>query len=91
MYKIRPYSYRQARKYGVEIYPSTVQGKKIDVYKRGKKIASIGAKGYFDYPTYLERYGLKYAKERQRLYKLRHRQNRIVKNSPGYWAAKILW
>lgn len=91
MYKIRPYSYRQARKYGVQIYPSTVQGKKIDVYKRGQKIASIGASGYFDYPTYLERYGLKYAKERQRLYKLRHRQNRIVKNSPGYWAAKILW
>jgi hypothetical protein len=91
MYKIKPYSYRQAKKFGVQIYPSVVQGKKIDVYKKGRKIASIGATGYYDYPTYLERYGLQYAKERQRLYKKRHQQNRIVKNSPGYWADKILW
>jgi len=92
MYRIKPYSYRQAKKYGVEIYPSQVKGKKIDVYnKRGYKIASIGALGYLDYPTILEKYGLQFAKERQRLYKARHKKNRIVKNSPGFWASKILW
>ena len=33
MYKILPYSYKQARRLGVKIKPSTVKGKKIDVYK----------------------------------------------------------
>ena len=54
VYKIKDYSYQQAVKLGVEIKPSTNPKKKIDVYKNSKKIVSIGAMGYNDYPTYLE-------------------------------------
>ena len=39
-YKILPYSYKRARKLGVTIKPSRTKGKKIDVYKGQKKIAS---------------------------------------------------
>ena len=33
MYKIKEYSYKQAEKLKVNIRPSTVKDKKIDVYK----------------------------------------------------------
>ena len=52
-YKILPYSKQQAFKLGVEIKPSTNSLKKIDVFKNGKKVATIGASGMNDYPTYL--------------------------------------
>jgi hypothetical protein len=52
-YRIRPYTYSQARKHGVVVKPSTVEGKKIDVFnKKGEKLASIGAIGYGDFPNY---------------------------------------
>jgi hypothetical protein len=91
MYRIRSYSYAQAKKIGVEIRPSKRRGKKIDVFKNGKKVASIGAVGYMDYPTYLAKYGQRYANERRRLYKKRHSTNRRVVGSAGYYADKILW
>ena len=31
---------------------SQVSGKKLDVFRESKKIASIGAKGYSDYQTF---------------------------------------
>lgn len=90
-YKITKYSFEQAEKLGVNILPSILPGKKIDVFKNGKLICSIGALGYNDYPTYINKYGKEYADERRRLYKLRHSADRKVKNSPGYYADKILW
>lgn len=91
MYKIKSYSYRKAKKLGVTIKPSTQKGKKIDVFKRGIKVASIGAKGYGDYPTFKAKKGLKYAESRRKAYKSRHQSNRTKKNTPGYYADKILW
>lgn len=90
MYKIKNYSFIQAAKIGVQIKPSTNKNKKIDVFKNGKKIASIGASGYLDFPTYLKKFGKKIANERRRLYKIRHANN-FIKNTPGYYANKILW
>ena len=55
MYQIKSYSYKKAKELGVEIKSSTVKNKKIDVFKDGKKIASIGDIFYSDYPTYLEK------------------------------------
>ena len=52
MYQIKPYTYEKAKEIGVEVRPSTLKNKKIDVYKQGKKIASIGDIRYFDFPTY---------------------------------------
>ena len=89
-YRIKPYSFRQAKKLGVSIKPSTVKGKKIDVFKKGKKVASVGALGYNDYPTWMQKKGKKYADERRRLYKIRHAKDRNVRGTAGYYADKIL-
>ena len=53
MYQITEYSYRKAKDLGVEIYPSKRKYKKIDVYKNGKFITSIGDIRYKDFPTFL--------------------------------------
>ena len=91
VYQIKPYSYEQAKKLNVEIKPSTRKDKKIDVYKDKKYICSIGNINYFDFPTYIKIYGLGYANERRKLYKMRHNKDRNIKNSSGYFADKILW
>lgn len=91
-YNILPYSYQRARELGVVIKPSRVSGKKIDVFnKKGEKIASIGAIGYDDYPTFIKKKGKTYADERRKAYKARHAKDRVVKGSPGWYADKILW
>jgi hypothetical protein len=95
-YKILPYSYNKAKGLGVEIKPSSNLLKKIDVFKNGKKVASIGARGMNDYPTYLEKekkgyYEKGYAYKRRKLYKERHEKDRHVVGSAGYYADKILW
>lgn len=38
-YKITSYTKSKARKIGVEVKPSKIKGKKIDVFKGGKKVA----------------------------------------------------
>jgi hypothetical protein len=53
-YRIKKHTFEQAKKLGVTVKPSTVQGKKIDVFKNGTKIASVGALGYNDYPTFMQ-------------------------------------
>lgn len=88
---MNPYSIQQAKKIGVVIKPSTVKGKKLDVFKDDHKVASIGAKGYKDYPTWIKEKGIDYADERRRLYKLRHSNDIRVKGTPGWYANKILW
>jgi hypothetical protein len=89
-YKILAQQKTAARKLGVTIKPSTVKGKKIDVFKNGDKVASIGAIGYGDYWTYYQsdRY---LARSKRESYQARHagEQNKI--GSPGYYAWYILW
>ena len=91
MYEITEYSKLQAKKLGVQIKPSTRKGKKLDVYKDNKKVASIGGAGYKDFPTYTKEKGLQYAKERRKLYKERHEKDRHKKGSAGFYSDKILW
>jgi len=90
-YNITSYTYKQAKKLGVQVKPSTNKTKKIDVYKKGNKIASVGAYGMNDFPTYIKKRGLKYAKTRRRLYKMRHEKDRHVLGTHGYYADKLLW
>jgi hypothetical protein len=90
-YHITRYSYRKAKQYGVEIKQSTNPTKKIDVFKKGQKVASVGARGMNDYPTYMLKKGNKYAKTRRRLYRIRHSKDLTRKNTPGWYANKILW
>lgn len=88
MYQITDYSKRQAKALGVEIKPSTNKKKKIDVFKNGSKIASIGAYGMKDFPTYLKEKGKAYADTRKKLYNIRHAKDNGLN---GFYAKKILW
>ena len=55
------------------------------------KVASIGAAGMNDYPTYMKKKGIQYAKTRRRLYKIRHQKDRTHKGTPGWYADILLW
>ena len=87
MYNITQYTFDRAKELGVVVKPSTLKGKKIDVYEDNKKIASIGAIDYKDYPTYLKEKGKEYAEERQRLYHIRHKENTLNEKLALY----LLW
>ena len=90
-YLIKQYTKDKAKKLGVDVKPSKLKGKKIDVFKDGKKIASVGALGYYDYPTYINEKGKDYADKRRTLYKIRHKKDKDVKGTKGYYADKLLW
>jgi hypothetical protein len=90
-YQITRRQRMNAKKLGVTVRPSSNNSKKLDVYKGEKKVASIGAKGYGDYDTYLRTQGIEYANDRRRLYKIRHQGNRSKRGTAGYYADKILW
>jgi len=91
MYQILPYSHEQARKLGVIIRPSTNPAKKIDVYRADQKVASIGAAGYKDYPTFIKEDGKVMAEQRRKAYHQRHHKDKQKIGSAGYYAAMILW
>ena len=84
---INSYTIGVAKKLNVEIRPSTVKTKKIDVYEFGKKIASIGDTAYGDYGTFLKTKGKKYAEMRRLLYHTRHTKQTPVELLSKY----ILW
>ena len=86
-YDIQPYTKKKAKELGVEVKPSTNPEKKIDVYKKGEKIASIGAIGYNDYPTFLLK-DKSLADFRRKLYHLRHKKDSGIN---GYYARELLW
>jgi len=91
-YRITSYTKARAKKLGVTIKPSTVKGKKIDVFnKKGEKLASVGALGYGDYPTFVKTKGLDYANSRRHMYKIRHEKDRHKRGSAGYFADQLLW
>lgn len=95
-YKIKAYSKDKAKKLGLQIKNSTNKSKKIDIFKNGEKIASVGAMGYMDYPSYLEAEKLGKvekgtADKRRKLYKIRHNKDRNKKNTNSYFADQILW
>ena len=96
-YHITNYTLKKAKKIGVKVKPSTNKTKKIDVFnKQGKKIASVGANGMNDFPTFMQKNGknkfnINYAKSRRRLYKIRHEKDRKIKWSNGWLADQLLW
>jgi hypothetical protein len=90
-YHITAYTYKKAKKLGLSVKPSTNKTKKIDVFKKNKKIASVGAYGMNDYPTYMKLGGIKFAKTRRRLYRIRHEKDRKKKWTRGWLADQLLW
>ena len=92
MYLISTYTKKKAKKLNVIVLPSEKKNKKIDVYDvYGNFIVSIGDINYLDYPNYTKIYGKKIADERKRLYKIRHKKDRLVKGTAGYYADQLLW
>jgi hypothetical protein len=87
-YKIKDYSFKNAKELDVIIKPSTNKNKKIDVFDNGEKVAEIGDINYSDYPTYLITHGKEYANKRRNLYLIRHKKDH---NLPGLYARLILW
>ena len=90
-YIITAHTKRQAKKHGLTVKHSKVKGKKIDVFKNGEKVASVGALGYGDYPTFLCSIGKEYANKRRKAYKNRHQSNRTKRGTNGWYADKLLW
>jgi hypothetical protein len=94
-FKIHTYHLAQALKYGVTIDYSKNKDKKLAIFKDGKKIADIGAVGYFDYQTYkdIEKIGLVAkgtAEMKRKAYHKRHAKDN-VKGTAGFYALNILW
>ena len=88
MYQITEYSYRKAKDLGVTIYPSKRKYKKIDVFKNGKYLASIGDNRYMDFPSILAKYGQEIADKHRKLYRNRHKNDSGI---AGKLALAILW
>ena len=86
-YDITTYTKDKAKQAGLTVKPSKRKGKKIDVYQNGDYLASVGGSGYSDFPHYIESHGLKYAEERRRLYKLRHKKESLGERL----ASLLLW
>ena len=84
MYQITQYSLDKAKKLGVDIKPSKLKNKKIDVFKDGKKVASIGDIRYTDFATTGN-------KEQRRLYRIRHKKEKDKIGTAGFYAYNILW
>jgi hypothetical protein len=91
MYHITAYTRRRARDLGVQVRPSKLPNKKIDVLQNGIKITSCGHPDYSDYPTYIKTKGKKYANTRRRLYWIRHKKDAKTPGTAGYYAARLLW
>lgn len=92
MYVILPHTRTRAKQLKVIVKPSFNKNKKIDVYdKNGNFLVSIGSYGYMDFAYYLKYYGKEVAEERKRLYNIRHKKDRLVKGTAGYYVYQILW
>lgn len=73
-----------AKKIGYTVKPSTNPKKKLDVFKDGKKINSIGDPTREDYTKHRD-------EKRRRLFKARFQRYRLKKGSGAYLSDKILW
>jgi hypothetical protein len=86
-YTITDYTKKRAKEINVEVKPSTNPKKKVDVYRDGIKIDSIGAIGYSDYSTYIKDKGREFADKRRDLYHQRHQEETLG----GLLAKWLLW
>ena len=90
-YKITSRQRANAKRLGVQIKPSTVKGKKLDVFKNGKKVASIGAAGMKDFSLWKKSDGLEKAIARRKAFRSRFQKQRTKVGTPAYYASEILW
>lgn len=87
MYDILDYSYQRAKELGVTIKPSHRKYKKIDVFRDGVRVASVGDTRYSDFPHYILSHGQSYADKRKFFYHMRHKKEGLN----GFYAKYLLW
>jgi hypothetical protein len=88
MYKINKAQKDIADRLGVKIFPSSRKEKKLDVFKDGKYITSIGQKNADDYYSHFKNHDKVFADERRRLYLIRHKDN---VGDAGMLSKYLLW
>jgi hypothetical protein len=74
----------KAKKLDVEVKPAKNPKKKLDVFKDGKRVASIGSSEHSDWLQHKD-------PERRKRYKQRHEKYRHRKGTASYYADQILW
>ena len=90
MYEIQPYSFTRAEQLDLIIKPSTNEKRKIDIFDKDNKfICSCGDSRYYDFPYYVNRYGLEYAEAKRHVYHIKNRPKRI--NTASFFEKEILW
>lgn len=73
---------------------STDPSKKIDVFLRDKKIATIGDSALPDYPTYIKTDGLEFANKRKDAFYSRFKKLPDIKDGKIqtiFWSRYLLW
>ena len=68
--------------------------KKLDVYLREKKIATIGNRAMGDFPTFIEERGIEYANKRRDAYYNRFKRLPDIQDgkiTPMFWSRWLLW
>jgi len=90
MYDISDRTFEIAKKLKLTIKPSLKVGKKIDVYKDGEFIKSIGAINYKDYHIYLK-IDADLAEKHRKSYLARHKKGILNQDLGEILALKLLW
>lgn len=90
-YHILPYTYKRAKELGVKVEQSDKPKYKLRVTTKQGRVVYCGARGYNDFPTYIKNCGMPYARTRRRLYRIRHKKDRGVAGTAGYYADRLLW
>ena len=79
-----PIAKKLAKKLGVSVKPSLNPCKKLDVFDRGKKVATIGSRQHEDFLQHKDT-------KKRTSYKKRMERHRHKLGSPSFYADKILW
>jgi len=74
----------KAKSLGVTVKASRRKNKKLDVFKDGEYVTSIGDVRYSDYLLHGDQ-------ERRKRYKQRHEKHRNKVGTASYYADRILW
>ena len=100
-YSIKPYSLERINDLNQQLNTSDFSiklsenpSKKIDVFLREKKIASIGDINLSDYPTFIEERGIEFANKRRDAFYSRFKRLPDIKDgkiTPMFWSRLILW
>jgi hypothetical protein len=81
---------QNAKRFDVEIEPSTRKNKKLDIYKDGNYLFSIGDSRYNDYHSY-KKIDKELAEKKRMAYYNRHYKDLSKPLSRGFFSWYILW